>query len=155
MSDALDRAFEVIDAHPDLADFVGSRDEDVVAAAEHHLGVSYPADYRRFLHRFGAGSFGAHEVYGVIHRDFSGPVPDGVWLTTTDRAGPSALPTTLIVIGSDGMGGSYVLDASLGDDPPVCVWQGGASRPTDHLEQVAPDFGTFLLTSVTAEAELA
>ena len=54
----------------------------------------------------------------------------------------------MVVVGEDGMGGEHALDTAMGDDPPVEVWQGGASVPGDTLEQLAPDFGAFLLEGV-------
>ena len=121
----------------------------MIAAAEGRLGLRFPATYRRFLLRLGAGSFGAAEFYGVIAEDFSGPLPDGVWVTLTSRAGPAALPSSMVVIGEDGMGGYYVLDTAADDEPPVVVWNGGDSEPGDPLETVAPDFGAFILDCVT------
>ncbi|MBW3547367.1 MAG: SMI1/KNR4 family protein [Actinobacteria bacterium] len=110
-----------------------------------------PLLHRTFVLRFGAGSMGAHEFYGVINTPFSGGVPDGVWSTLSDRAGPSQLPRTMIAIGDDGMGGTYVLDTAKALEPPVEVWNGGASRPGEPLEQLAPDFATFLLDAVQRE----
>ena len=144
-------AFEVIERHSGKAHFAGPRDEQVVAEAEAVLGVRFPPSYRTFVLRFGAGSIGAHEFYGVINTRFSGGVPDGVWLTLSDRAGPSELPRTMIAIGDDGMGGTYVLDTAKALEPPVEVWNGGASRPGEPLEQLAPNFATFLLDAVQRE----
>jgi hypothetical protein len=55
----------LIAEHPDLADFDGPKDEQLVAAAEQLLGLSFPADYRNFLLEFGAGSFGAKNRHAL------------------------------------------------------------------------------------------
>jgi hypothetical protein len=151
VGDALDQALSLIEQHPDRSYFRGPRDENVVGAAEDRLGLRFPDAYRRFVLRMGAGSFGAAEFYGVIDSDFSGPVPDGVWVTLESRKGPSALPTSMVVIGQDGMGGQYVLDTAAGDDPAVTVWIGGMSSPGEPLEEVASDFAEFVLDSVTRQ----
>lgn len=135
----------------DLADFVGERSDELVVAAEQALGVRFPPTYRQFLGSLGAGSFGSFEVYGVISQPFDGPVPDAVWATLEERAAPSNLPPSMIVIGADGMGGSYILDTANGEDPPVEVWNGGDSQPGDELERIAPTFGEFLLEGVQDE----
>lgn len=147
---AVDEALRLI-GEEDLADFVGARPDDVVVAAEAALGVRFPSSYRQFVSTLGAGSFGSFEIYGVIAEPFDGPVPDGVWATLDERAEPSNLPPSMIVIGADGMGGTYVLDTAKGAEPPVEVWNGGSSRPGDKLERVAPTFGDFLLNAIRDE----
>jgi hypothetical protein len=104
-----------------------------------------------FVRTLGAGSFGSFEIYGVIELPFEGPIPDAVWATLEERAEPSNLPLSMVVIGDDGMGGTYVLDTAKGAEPPVEVWNGGASVPDDELEILAPTFGDFLLESVRDE----
>ena len=52
----------------------------------HELGLEFPPSYRRFVLDFGAGSFGASEVYGVIDSNFeNSSVPDAVWCTLDVR----------------------------------------------------------------------
>lgn len=130
-------------AHPD-AFFAGEREESVVAAAEAALGYPLPAAYRTFVLRLGAGSVGSSEIYGVISEPFDGPIPDAVWSTIKDRLPPSNLPDRMVVIGDDGMGGSYVLDTAEGNDPPVRVWNGGRSMADDELQLIAPSFEAHL-----------
>ena len=147
---AVDEALRLI-GDGDLADFVGPRPDALVVAAEQALGVQFPSSYRRFVSTLGAGSFGSFEIYGLIAEPFDGPVPDGVWATLDERAEPSHLPPSMIVVGVDGMGGTYVLDTAKGAEPPVEVWTGGSSHPDDELECVAATFGDFLLTAVRDE----
>jgi hypothetical protein len=147
---AVDEALRLM-LDEDLADFVGEQPDDLVAAAEDALGLRYPPSYRQFVGTLGAGSFGSFEIYGIIAEPFEGPVPDGVWATLDERAEPSNLPPSMIVIGVDGMGGTFVLDTAKGAEPPVEVWHGGGSGPDDELERVAPSFGDFLLEMVRDE----
>ena len=143
----VDQGILLVAGHPS-SHFRGERPETVVAAAERALGLTFPPSYRRFIERLGAGSIGGLEIYGVTEEPFDGPIPDGVWATLDSRSGPSKLPATMVVIGDDGMGGEYVLDTATGSEPPVEVWNGGASRPGDPLEQVGADFGSFFLDEV-------
>ena len=130
--------------------FAGPRGEALVATAEAALGVEFPRTYRKFVVELGAGSVGAREFYGVIDDDFvESSVPDGIWLTLSERAQLS-LPTTLVIVGEDGMGGYNVLDTSQRDadgESPVAIWTPGG----DGLEVVADDFGTFFLRAVVEE----
>jgi hypothetical protein len=141
-----EEAVGVCDGHDD-ADFAGPPGAATIAAAEAALGLALPPTYRRFVERLGAGSIGGFEVYGVITEPFDGPLPDAVWATLDARHGPGALPATMILVGDDGMGGSYVLDTANGVEPPVEVWAAGGSEPGDR-EQLAGDFGAFLLEQV-------
>lgn len=130
--------------------FAGPRGEALVATAEAALGVELPPSYRRFVVELGAGSVGAREFYGVIDDDFvESSVPDGIWLTLSERKQLS-LPKPLVIVGEDGMGGYYVLDTSQRDavgESPVVIWTPGGAG----LEVVAPDFGTFFLRAVEEE----
>ena len=142
-ADDIDALIDLVASHP-AAYFVGGRSPSVVAAAEEALGHVLPAGFRSFVLRLRAGSVGSSEIYGVIREPFDGPVPCAIWSTISDRSGPSNLPSTMIVIGSDGMGGSYVLDSAQGEDPPVSVWNGGRSSANDELEVIATSFAGYL-----------
>ena len=91
------------------------------------------------------------EFYGVTTDNFtSASVPNGVWLTLDERR--NGLANSLIVIGSTGTGEYYVLDtAKVGPDGecPVLVWAQGRSAPSDDLEVVAADFGSFFSALVS------
>lgn len=147
-----DKFLALVERYPQLADFVGPRDSDLVEAAEQALGLSFPPAYRRFVSELGAGNMASEEFYGVINGDFTSPgVPDGIWVTLDSRT-HAGLPESMIVVGVDGMGGSYVIDvakAGVSGEPPVEVWLSGRSKPGDELEQVAADFGAFLLLFAT------
>lgn len=149
--ESVEQALSICEGHAN-AHFAGPRGE-LIPTAEAALGFSFPPSYRRFLERLGAGSIGSFEVYGLTREPFSGVVPDAVGLTLRDREGPSRLPHTMLVIGSDGMGGDYVLDMSKGDEPPpVEVWEGGRSVAGHQLERVGDSFGSWLLENVRTQA---
>lgn len=130
--------------------FAGPRGEGLVAAAEAALGLQFPPTYKRFVSELGAGSVGAREFYGVIDDDFvESSVPDGVWLTLSERE-QLGLPTTLVIVGEDGLGGYYVLDTSQRDsrgESPVAIWTPEAPM----LERLADDFGAFFHAAVAEE----
>src|SRR5579872_6140335 len=124
----LEQALDLVRAHRDQADFVGPRDEGLVAAAEATLNLTFPPTYRRFLLELGAGGFDSEEIFGVIHSDFrhAGAL-DAVWYTLTERS-QSGLPLNLIVIYFLGDGDLFTLDTSSVDaegECPVVVWLPG------------------------------
>jgi len=132
------------------ADFVGERHERLICAAENALGIRFPELYRRFVSEFGAGDIGGNEFYGVLSEDFvHSSVPDAVWKTLElrQRTGSS---NQYIVIHEFGDGTYCAIDTSRhstdGDVPIVLLSING-----DYLEDIAVDFGEFLLTMVGAE----
>lgn len=147
-------AVALMEAARDLMDFVGPRDPALVEAAEAAIGSRFPPTYREFVLRYGAGNFGAFEIYGVIDADFKkGPVPDGIWLTLKRRRA-GYLPKDLLVIADAGDGADYCIELQDGAVGRVIVCEPGAVLP-DKLprEFVANDFGEFLLAGVREELE--
>ena len=142
----LEQAVEAV-RHSDMADFLGPRDAQVVAAAERELGVTFPPTYRHFVSELGAGGVAPNDFPGVIDGRFDEASPlDVVWVTLDQRR-TYGFPTHLIVVGDTGMGEFYVLDTSQPDvdgEYPVVVWVAGGSAE-EHLrrETVAADFGSF------------
>lgn len=126
-------------------DFVGPRTEALVAAAERALGLRLCTTYRRFVLEFGAGNFGAFEVYGVTTENFDvASVPNGIWLTLRKRE-TIGLPHNFVVVGSDGMGGYYCLNNEENDeDGEVIVYYPGVI----HQEKIANSFGEFFLNGI-------
>jgi hypothetical protein len=147
--ETVEQALSICEGHNN-GYFAGPRGE-LIPAAEAALGFSLPPSYRQFIERLGAGSIGSFEVYGLTGQPFTGVVPDAVGRTLRDREGPSRLPHTMLVIGSDGTGGDYVLDVSKGAEPPVEVWEGGRSVLGRQLERVGDSFGSWLLENVRIE----
>jgi antitoxin YobK len=145
------RALEVISQRPELADFVGHREESLLNAAERALGLVFPATYRRFLSELGGGNFGGFEIYGIVDDEFvDSSVPNGIWLTLTERSG-GLLLDNLVVIGATGHGNVFVCSgvSRHGEESRVFEY----SYRSRGLEQVASDFGEYFLRGVVAEIE--
>jgi hypothetical protein len=142
-----EQAAVLIAGNPELADFVGPRDEDLVRAAEAALGVEFPPSYRRFLRDFGAGSFGGQEIYGVIDADFeSSGVPDAVWNTLGLRD-DGDIPPDLVAIYATGDGEQLCVRSGTSDTPMLAIRPGSGEEP----ETVASDFGAWLKEIVEGE----
>lgn len=147
----LNRALELINGHPELAEFAGPRDLALLTLAEEVLGGKFPPTYRAFVESLGAGNFGAFEVYGVIDSDFDhSTVPDAVAVTLKDRS-DNKLPDRYLVIGSTGYGPEYCIELSDNGESPVFVFKSGPPSIRQRIEDVARDFGEFLLAGVMEE----
>ena len=147
----LSDAFEIIDSHPDLADFEGPPDDGLLDEAETALGQPIVGDYRAFVSRYGAGNFGSQEIYGIFTREFLPPgPPEAVGITLDARE--HGLPAGMIVIYDGGDGTQLALDErDTGQDPPVTRIALGMSP--DAWEPAYGGFGEFLLDVVTREVE--
>jgi antitoxin YobK len=142
-----DEATQLVANHPDLADFAGPRDEALVRAAEETLGVQFPPSYRRFLRKFGAGSFGGQEVYGVIDADFEhSSIPDAVWNTLSLRRSEESL-RTLSPSNATGDGQQLCVQSGSSETPMPAIWPGSGDEP----EVVASDFGVWFKEIVEGE----
>lgn len=152
----LETALTLLRANPGRIHVVGPRSETVVTSAESALGLTLPPTYRRFVTELGAASVGSEEIDGIIDEDFEhSGIPDAIWYTLKLRS-ESSMPNNLVAIYSVGDGEILALDTSrtgVDGEAPVVAWTPGGSRPSDHLEVVAPDFGTFLLERVRAAVE--
>jgi hypothetical protein len=148
----LEQALQLIQANEDQADFVGPREDRLIQAAEAALGISFPPTYRRFLKERGCGNIAGAEFYGLVNDTFvNSSVPNGIWLTLDERR-TSKLPHALILVSETGNGGYYALDTSRRDsqgESPVIVWFPGLSKVGGEVEEVAEDFGTFVLHRLT------
>ncbi len=144
-------ALRLIAANADRGFFAGPRDSALISSAERALGGQLPPTYREFVKKLGAGNLGAFEIYGVINGDFDeSSVPNGVWLTLNERR-ENNLPNDLIVIGSTGDGDYYCVKQSYDTDGPVIVYQTGLPAERQSYEEIAEDFGEFLLNGVRDE----
>jgi hypothetical protein len=153
--DEYEKAVHLMNDHPELQGFVGERSETLVQAAEKTLGLKFPPSYRRFVLEFGAGNFGAFEVYGVIHSNFeSSSVPDAVWCTLDERKSGD-LPPDLVVIHHDGFGGYHCIDCKKSpEEGPIVTYYPGYQRSRQSREIIANDFGAFFLEFVGQQLEL-
>lgn len=140
---ALNAAITLIDENG--GDFEGAKDEMLISQAKAQLSLEFPPSYEQFLRTFGCGDIAGIEIYGIINAnsDESG-VPDAIWLTLKERN--NGLPANLIIIASTGDGGYYAIDTSIangqGENPVIL------HRADTCQENVAEDFGTFLLTEL-------
>jgi antitoxin YobK len=152
--DDYEAALHLVQEHPELAEFVGPRDELVIRAAEQALGISFPPTYRRYLAELGAGNFGSSEIYGVIEADFAeSGIPDGIWYTLRQRR-EHGLPERLVIIASNEYGPLLCLDLGAtpaGAEAPVVLYDGEISAGEPQTETVAQDFGTFFLQEVKVQ----
>jgi hypothetical protein len=144
-----DEAVRLIEDNKSRAFFAGQRDDALVDKAGKALGVKFLPTYKAFVKRFGAGSLGSLEVYGVVDDDFEdSSVPDGVWLTLTERS-QVGLPRELVVIGDTGSGEFYCLRTdTAGTECEVIVFEPGMTDSVANAEVIAEDFGAFLLKMV-------
>lgn len=143
---ALEDALRLIAEHGDEDDFVGPRDDDLIARAEQALGLTFPPTYRRFLAELGAGSIAGQEFYGVIDDDWDLSPPDAIGRTLHERD-DIALPDPYVVVAETGDGDWYLLDTAQRDkdgESPVIRWMPGASPDDAPPEHVAGSFGAFL-----------
>jgi antitoxin YobK len=151
VNDDLKRAFHAIAANPGLSDFLGPVGDASIADAEASLSVKFPPTYRQFLKRYGAGSFGGQEIYGVVGRD---GVPDVVWTNLRLRES-GELGKGTVAINAVGNGQLICLESRADDDPQreqrvVAVWPGSED---EGVEEVAPHFGAFLVDLVKTELD--
>ncbi len=144
----LNEGLDIVDANRSRGFFAGPRDPALIAAAETAIGRAFPPTYREFVERLGAGNFGAFEVYGVTNSNFeNGKVPNGIWLTLKQRRA-GKLPDNLLAIGDTGDGAYYCIELCEWEEGPVVIYQPNIPAQNRHFEQVAKDFGEFLLTQV-------
>jgi len=137
---------ELIDANPDLADFVGGVPFEEVWVAESELGVTLPDSYREFLQKYGAGSFAGEPIFGLGVPD-TGP-SNVVWATKSMRAADDFFPLDLVVIQDTGQYDILCLATSrLNDDNecPVVQWIPEMSFEEQTFETINTTFAHFLL----------
>lgn len=148
------KAKEIIMNEEEIADFVGGRTDELISLAEEKLGLKFTGLYLDYLKTFGAGNFGAQEIYGIIDADFeNSSVPDAIWYTLTERK-EIRLPDNLLVIYDTGSDELFCLDFNQSDDngePKVVSLVPGVDIESQTYEIIANDFGDFLLDLVKQE----
>lgn len=150
MASAYEEAVAIMRRFPEKMHFAGPRPAALIEKAQKALGLTFPPDFRRFVTDFGAGNFGAFEVYGVTTDNFSSAsVPNGIWVTLSERS-QSGLPNNFVVIGDDGGGGLYCLSCASPDDLscPVFLYFPESPSGTSSPEPIARDFGSYLVDGV-------
>ncbi|MEC2072506.1 SMI1/KNR4 family protein [Alkalihalophilus marmarensis] len=138
----------------DLADFTGGASFELIRAAEDKIGLKFTGAYLDYLKTFGAGNFGAQEIYGILNDEFeNSSVPDAIWFTLTDRR-ESNLPANLLAIYDTGSDELFCLDFNQLDsigEPKVVSFIPGVALDSQTYETIAESFGEFLLKMINEE----
>jgi hypothetical protein len=143
---SIKKAAEIIDANPELADFVGPVPFEEVWVAEGQLEVTFPQSYREFLQRYGAGSFGGRSVYGLGVPDTG--LPSVVYATQALRESDDFFPGDLVVVEDTGEGDLLCLATSRMNEEnecPVVQWIPEMSFEEQMFEVVNKTFAGLLL----------
>lgn len=151
--DALYNGFKLIEQNDhDDAFFKGEISESLILKAENFLGIQFPQSYRVFLSTKGCGDFRGREFYGIVDGDFeNSSVPDAIWLTWRKHM-DIHLDKCLLLI-AQSIEGYYALDTSKMKDGECQVVDWIPNIPTEQLEIIAPDFGTFFLNEIKEALE--
>lgn len=145
----MDQIFRIFDKYEKETDFCGPVSETAIKLAEEKLGVEFPQDYRVFLKRCGAGSFGGCEIYGIVSDGTQQSIPNGVWATEYLRI-TLMIPNACIVFAFDGFDGYYCMDTSKPTKEGSCQIVLIASNQTEWVEN---SFSKFLLNQLKMEID--
>jgi hypothetical protein len=146
--EASERLIDLVRANDDLANHAGGCAEGTMAAAERDLGVAFPASYRRVIEELGTWDIAGEEFLGVYQTPAMGQRLLGSVAETLNARTQYGMPSELIVVMFDGMGGLIVLDSSRADQEgeyPVLVWSPGVAD-RQSMERLGDDFGSFALS---------
>lgn len=137
------RCISLMEGHE--VDFDGPKDIDLIAKAEQALGLVFPPSYKLFLSKLGCGDVNGLEFYGIVDEEFvDSGIPDGIWLTLTERKG--GLPDNFVIVYALDDGSYLALDVSETDrnneNPVIQYWSTGETVRFDR------DFGSFFLSEV-------
>ncbi|WP_079042226.1 SMI1/KNR4 family protein [Streptomyces aureus] len=132
----------------DIANHADGCDTATITAAEHELGTALPPSYRRLIEEFGTWDVAGEEFLGVYRTPAMGQKLLGSVTETLDACSQYGMPSGLIAVMFDGMGGLIVLDSSQVDQEgeyPVLVWNPGVAD-RQSMERLADSFGSFALS---------
>jgi len=137
----------------DRADWFGAVPDEMIAAAEKHLGVHFPPSYREFVRRVGYLGIGPREFYGITEEGLTDTsIPSVIFATQSTRE-TGGLPQGLLLIEYSGGEEIYVIDTrstAADQEAPVSVWMPEFHNSLE-LPRIAPDFGSYLLSIVEAD----
>lgn len=143
--EASERLIELVRRNDDIAHHADGCDSGTMTTAESDLGMSFPLSYRRLVEEFGTWDIAGEEFLGVYRTPATGQKLLGSVKETLDARSQYGMPSDLIVVMFDGMGGLVVLDSSQVDregEYPVLVWNPGAVD-RESMERLGNDFGSF------------
>lgn len=148
------KALELINKNKKLVCKSDRCSNKTIEKAESKLNIKFSRMYKEFLQEFGALSFGAEEIYGIVSDDIDlSGVPNGIWYTLTERKEIN-MPEWLLVIYDTVSEELFCLDFnSSNNEPKVVVFVPGIDNEYQTYEEVASDFGEFLLQRITFELE--
>ena len=143
------RDFGELERALDGCDAAGPATDDLIAAAENELGVTFPPSYRRFLAIYGAVACRGFLIAGLFQDEPNDQPP--LWLNVLRytgqlrRSSRGLIPRAYVALSDDGGDYKFYLDTSRVNDAgecPVVVLGPGA----DDL-RVADDFVDFVVKS--------
>ncbi|KOV76104.1 hypothetical protein ADL01_16820 [Streptomyces sp. NRRL WC-3618] len=143
-----ERLIELVRANDDIANHADGCDTGTITAAERDLSVMFPPSYRRVIEEFGTWDIAGEEFLGVYQTPAMGQKLLGSVTETLDAHSQYGMPSDLIVVMFDGMGGLIVLDSSQADQEgeyPILVWNPGVAD-RQSMERLGDDFGSFALS---------
>jgi hypothetical protein len=143
-----ERLIELVRGNDEIANHADGCDEGTIAAAERDLSTTFPPSYRRVIEEFGTWDIAGEEFLGVYQTPAMGQKLLGSVAETLDAHSQYGMPSDLIVVMFDGMGGLIVLDSSQVDQEgeyPVLVWNPGITD-RQSMERLGDNFGSFALS---------
>lgn len=148
---------ELIDSKRELAGFGGGVPQKTVMEQEKELGVLLPLSYCWFLLRYGVGSFGNTEIFGILTDEngekVSGDsIPNFAWVTEYFRK--EGLDNRFIVISGNGMGQYFCIETESKNrkvDSKVYIFE--RENPSKTCNQVSSSFKKFLREIIEKEIE--
>lgn len=146
-AEASERLIELVLANDDIANHSDGCDAELITAAERELGSKFPPSYKRLIEEFGTWDIAGEEFLGVYQTPGMGSKILGSPAESLEARARYGMPSDLIVVMFDGMGGLIVLDASQADregEYPVLVWNPG-SIDREGMEKVGDSLGSFAL----------
>ncbi|RFA34211.1 hypothetical protein CAI16_12020 [Virgibacillus dokdonensis] len=150
------KAINLIYENEDILEDFGGVSNDIIEKGERILKVKFPQDYREFLKDFGAITFGATEIYGILKEDFDNSgVPDAVWATLEERKLVD-MPHNLVVVYNTEMGELFCLNYNVlngGNEPKITSYYPGFDNKDQRYEVLYNSFEEFLLDMINDELE--
>lgn len=149
------KAIEIINQNDDLV-YKNNCSNSLINKAENVLNLKFPRDYRDFLLKYGALTFGSEEIYGIIDGDFyNSSIPDAIWFTLSERKEVNMPPNWVVICDLDD-GELACLDCKNGPEGycPVISYTPCEDEKYSEVYKLSDDFGSFLLYLVEMQMEI-